>query len=487
MPSSSEWVGFTVGAESKKARIEVAPEHPFRIAILGDFSGRGAQGAVNDVPIARRRAHLIDRDNFEEVLAAIEPSVGEGLTIREMDDFHPDHLYESVPVFRALRNLRKRLADPATFPEAAGELLGVSKGGGAAPVAPEVSGKDLLEDILGGPAPARPAPPRDDFQKYLKDIVSPHLVAGQDPRQPELLAQVDAAATREMRSLLASPAFKTVESLWRSVFFLVRSLETSEDLQVSLIDISRDELVHDLLAEDKDLESTGMYKLLVEETGEWSVLAAAFTFGPDTDDLILLARCAGVAKAAGAPWVAGAGSALVGSPSFATCSDPDDWAKQPHGGWEALRELPETRFVGLAAPRFLIRLPYGKSSDPCERFAFEEIDSPGDQHEAYLWANPAVACAQLLGEAFEKDGWDMRPGTAAEIYGLPLHLYKKDGEMVSKPCAEIALTERAANRMLDTGIMPLASIRGSDRIRLLRMQSIAQPATGLAGRWTGAK
>jgi len=32
--------------------------------------------------------------------------------------------------------------------------------------------------------------------------------------------------------------------------------------------------------------------------------------------------------------------------------------------------------------------------------------------------------------------------------------------------------------------MPLISIKGSDRVRLARFQSIADPATALAGRWS---
>jgi two-component system phosphate regulon response regulator PhoB len=39
-------------------------------------------------------------------------------------------------------------------------------------------------------------------------------------------------------------------------------------------------------------------------------------------------------------------------------------------------------------------------ADPIDSFAFEEQGAPPD-HEAYLWGNPALACARLLGELFE--------------------------------------------------------------------------------------
>jgi type VI secretion system protein ImpC len=77
----------------------------------------------------------------------------------------------------------------------------------------------------------------------------------------------------------------------------------------------------------------------------------------------------------------------------------------------------------------------------------------------------------------------MRPGAVQEIDGLPAHTYREDGEVQLKPCAEVLLTEDAAEILLDRGIMPLASIKGTDRVRLVRFQSVAAPPAPLAGRW----
>ena len=51
------------------------------------------------------------------------------------------------------------------------------------------------------------------------------------------------------------------------------------------------------------------------------------------------------------------------------------------------------------------------------------------------------------------------------------------------PCAEVLLTERAAEIVLERGLMPLLSFRDRDRIRLARFQSVREPLTALAGRW----
>ena len=51
------------------------------------------------------------------------------------------------------------------------------------------------------------------------------------------------------------------------------------------------------------------------------------------------------------------------------------------------------------------------------------------------------------------------------------------------PCAEVVLSDRAAEIILDGGLMPVLSLRDQDVVRLARFQSIADPLAPLAGRW----
>ena len=174
---------------------------------------------------------------------------------------------------------------------------------------------------------------------------------------------------------------------------------------------------------------------------------------------------------------------MLGCGSFAETLEPRRWHPATADSWHALRRLPQATWLGLALPRFLLRLPYGKETGATEDFAFEEF-GPAPRHEHYLWANAGLACAYLLGEAFSESGWDLRPGEVSEISGLPMHTYRTDGESYLKPCAEALLSEHAAEAILDQGLMPLVSIKGSDAVRLIRFQSIAEPARALSGRWS---
>jgi type VI secretion system protein ImpC len=77
----------------------------------------------------------------------------------------------------------------------------------------------------------------------------------------------------------------------------------------------------------------------------------------------------------------------------------------------------------------------------------------------------------------------MEQGLLQDIDGLPLHVYQEDGETKIKPCAEAVLTFNTAEKILDKGLMPIVSFKDTDRVRLVRYQSIASPPTHLRGRW----
>src|ERR1017187_2561478 len=135
-----------LGIESEPAR-EHSSGDPFRIVLIGDFGGRANRRA----PRGNREPMEIDPDNFEDVMARLETGLeltaGEApvaLRFRELDDFHPDHLYASLPLFQTLRQTRAELANPATFRAMAARLRPDPTSSSSAPAA---RGGSLLDQI----------------------------------------------------------------------------------------------------------------------------------------------------------------------------------------------------------------------------------------------------------------------------------------------------------------------------------------------------
>jgi type VI secretion system protein ImpC len=492
------------------------PQDPFRILIMGDFTGRANRGITSSgSPLANQRPIRVDRDNFDAlmgklgvnlalpVLGPTAPPVVIGFS--ELEDFHPDHLFDRLEVFQALKDTRASLENPATFAAVAGDLkkTGIHAEKTPSPAAsknvpdgkPEPVSGNLLDEIIaqtpGEQAGTGSIAPPSEWQSFLREIVRPHLVSDPHPRQVEMIAAVDAAAGELMRLILHHPDFSALEAAWKALYFLVSRLETDALLKLYLLDISKTELAKDL-ASVESLRSTGLFRLLVEQTLEtpgadpWAVLIGNYHFEKRVDDIEFLGRIAKIAKASGAPFIAAASDKMVCRDSLSKTPDPDDWepAANPAAiqAWLALRKLPEAAYIGLALPRFLLRLPYGANTDPVESFDFEEISSPAD-HESYLWGNAAFACALLLGQSFSSNGWQLRPGDLLDVSNLPLYLYKAEAESKLLPCAETLLTQRAAEMILDYGLMPLLSFLDQDTVRLARFQAITSPLTRLAGRW----
>ena len=420
---------------------------PMRLLVLGDFSG---SPVADRPPLATRPTQQVDLDNVDNVMRRLRPRVrlasGE-VEFQQIDDFHPDALYRRLELFQALRTARSK---------------------------PAADGGDVLGRLIGKPSEAgvaRAATPANPIDALIHQIVAPHIVKDTSAETAAYVSAVDAAIAEQMRALLHDPGFQSLEAAWRGVHWLISNLELDENLQLHLFDVTRDELIADIVASQGRLAETGLHGALVDRwrnvpgSQGWSALIGLLSFGPSDADIGLLAALGLVASQAGGPLLAGADPALTGSDGLA--------------GWQALRRSEAARWIALAAPRLLLRLPYGGSSDPVETFTFEEFVGP-PVHEELLWGSASLAMAVLLGRSFTARGWDMEPGDEREIGNLPAYTFVRDGEREMYPGAERFLTESQIQAILQSGVVPLASRRDSHAVVAIRFQSIADPPAALA-------
>jgi type VI secretion system protein ImpC len=506
MSNRFDFGGVNLRASEESAVAQPTSETPFCIAILGDFSGRENRGLIEPKTVGERRPYSVDRDNFDEVLLRLRPELhlpterGTPLVFRfsELDDFHPDRLFENE-AFQKLKALRERMQDPSAFAEIADEVG----------LRPRSAPRESESRRISAPSPARlasgslldemieqtearvalePARKTGEIQEFARQLAAKYSVSAPDPRQPDVVAAVDRAIGDTMRAILHHPDFQALEAIWRATFLLVRQIESGPQLKIYLIDISKQELAADLMSSN-DLSKSGAFRLLVEKAVDtpgadpWTIVVGNFKFGSGNEDMDLLAKLAAVAQRAGAAFMGGADPSLLGCSSFEATPHPRDWSKSmSQDSWEQLRSRPESASVALALPRFLLRLPYGQETSPLESFEFEEFPGP-PSHNEYLWGNSAFVVALLLGQSFSEAGWEMRPGNLSQIENLPLHTYRVEGDSQLKPCAEVLLTEEAVEHILDHGLIPLVSYKGRDSVRVGRFQSIAEPHRPLAGRW----
>ncbi|MDM7922073.1 MAG: type VI secretion system contractile sheath large subunit [Pyrinomonadaceae bacterium] len=479
-------------------RTGLVEEPPFRLLALGDWSGDAERG-----PLAGRPLIEIDRDNFDEVIerlgTRLELNIAGGsiaLEFRSLDDFHPDALFRSVPMFEELRDLRRRLNNESTFNSAAREVrdsFGISAASEAAAEPTEAPPADnLLDAILTQPSGGAAAPKpglSPDLGRLVGELVRPHLVSVDGAERSQLVAAVDEAIGGLMRAVIHDRRFQELEAAWRGLHFMVKRTETSTDLKVFILDISKAELLEDLKSA-ASLSETTLYKHVVHDAVEtpgadpWAAVLGNYAFEPIVDDVAGLIRISKISAGATISFISHMRPDVLGVRSLAEHSDPAEWRFASDDNavklWEALRDQSESVYLAMAMPRFLARLPYGKDTDPAETISFEEFtETPA--HDQYVWANPAFAVGQLIAESHSAYGWQMGRAFKQDIEGLPVHIYKDGTETVFKPCSEVLLSQIACERMMDHGIMPLVSYKNTDRVKLARFQSIAD--TAMKGIW----
>lgn len=471
----------------------------FRIAVLGDFSGRANRGEMETgAELAQRKPIKLDADNFDAVIrsfgAVLQLPVGAdgssvALAPRSLDDLHPDALYETMEVFSELSALRLRLENPKTFRAAARELSasrGVPHASPEPPRGKRARGSAIRVDaklsdfarLIGRPTVAHGA--SSPVDELVCRALAPYWVEAEDPDRERLTAAVDRALSAAMRDVLHHPDLQALESAWRALDLLVRRVETGTRLQIVLYDISAEELAADLSATDA-MEDTGLYRLLVEQPaldaleGPLSALIGNFTFEMTPPHAELLGRMARIAAAARAPFIAAIG------PDCAS-TRTEDLHPLVTRAWDALRALPEASFVALTVPRFLLRTPYGSKTEPIESFAFEEFDAHVGL-KALLWGNSAILAAVLLAEEFQRQGHRLKLGRILSMDELPCFFYvDSDSDQIALPCTERLLTERKSTHVSQQNFIPVLAIKNRPEVRLAGFRSLA--GNDLAGPWT---
>ena len=514
MPGQIEFSFKSANVQNRPA-FKRTPNTAMRILMLGDFGGKSNSGlSVNDNSAVDWSIIRIDIDNFAAVMSRIasklqlqlgnDTSPAIPIIFREMEDFHPDTLFQKLEIFQGLSQLRDRLRNPATFAEAAEELRNSIQFSLATPAQEQTHAavKATLEDdaatfdrLLGARSRDREESSRISAEtvasNYIKNIVAEYIIPDAPPFKDIYIKAVDDAIGAKMRQLLHHPDFQALEAAWRSLNMLVTSLETGEHLSLHLLDVTKEALFTDLSSAGENLQASRLYSLLVEQGidsfgGEpWSLMVGNHTFSASAEDVNLLAALGVVASHVGGPFLAAIDPNVLGCRSLVDNPDSHDWLgmeQEVAQRWQALRHSSAASWLGLALPRLLMRLPYGPDTDAVDGFNFEEMTS-ALEHEDFLWGNPAFYCALLIARSFSEQGWAMQLGDYLEIDDLPAYIIKQHDESVLQPCAEVCLSDKTMEKILNQGIMPFISHRRSNIVRLARFQSVAEPLKALAGPW----
>jgi type VI secretion system protein ImpC len=305
-----------------------------------------------------------------------------------------------------------------------------------------------------------------------------------------MIAELDRKLSEQTNAIMHHEDFKALEGTWRGLHYLVNNTETDENLKIRVLNVSKNDLKKNLKKfEGTSWDQSPIFKKMYDDEfgtpgGEpYGCVIGDYHFDHSPEDVKMLGNMAQIASAMHAPFIAGAAPSVLGMDSWQELSNPRDLTKKfqtaEYAAWRSLRESEDARYLGLAMPRFLSRLPYGARTSPVEDFDFEE-DTEGADHNKYVWSNAAYTMGVNITRAFKQYGWCARIRGAESggmVEGLPVHSFPTDDGGVDMKCpTEIAITDRREAELAKNGFMPLSHYKNTDYAVFMGAQSLQKPA-----------
>lgn len=305
-----------------------------------------------------------------------------------------------------------------------------------------------------------------------------------------IIAEIDLKLSEQINLILHHEEFQNLESAWRGLHYLVNNTETDEKLKLRFMGISKDELRRNMKRyKGISWDQSPLFKQIYEEEygqlgGEpYGCLVADYHFDHSAPDVDLLSSIGKVAASAHMPFITGASPSVMQMDSWQELANPRDLTRiftqnLEYAAWNSLRQSEDSRYIGLAMPRFLARLPYGISSNPVDNFNFEET-TEGADHSKYVWANAAYAMAVNINRSFKNYGWcTMIRGveSGGVVESLPCHTFPTDDGGIDMKCpTEIAISDRREAELAKNGFIPLVHRKNTDYAAFIGAQSLQKP------------
>lgn len=349
----------------------------------------------------------------------------------------------------------------------------------------------LLDEIM---AQSRMAPSDDGYDVAKKGVAAfiENLI-GSDQNEElvnkalvdKMLVELDKKISGQMDEILHNPTFQEMESSWRGLKLLIDRTDFRENIKIELLHATKQELLDDFDFAPEVVQS-GFYKHVYSSGyGQFGgepvgAIIGNYAFTPSSPDMKLLQYVASVGAMAHTPFISSVAPEFFGIDSYLELPELKDlnsvFESPRYTKWRSLRESEDARYLGLTAPRFLLRVPYDPAENPIKSFNYREDVSAS--HEHYLWGNTAYAMASRLTDSFAKYRWCpniIGPQSGGAVEDLPVHLYESMGTLSAKIPTEVLITDRKEFEMAEEGFIALTMRKGSDNAAFFSANSIQKP------------
>jgi type VI secretion system protein ImpC len=300
----------------------------------------------------------------------------------------------------------------------------------------------------------------------------------------EVIARIDKMVNDQLNEIIHHEQFKTLESNWRSLNDLIQNTNFRANIMIDVLDVSKDELFEDFEANAVDITGSALFKkIYIAEYDQYGgkpygAMIGGYEFDHTPSDEFWLKIMGKVAAASHAPYVGAVSTKFFGCNNIdelAAIKDLEGLMNHPkYSSWTKLRNSEEAAYIGLALPKYITRLPYNPTTNPCGSLNFEE-KVVGNNNADYLWGSSAFLFAQNMVKSFAGSGWCQYirgPKGGGLVAGLPVHSFNIRGEEEIKIPVEMAIPDYRELEFANAGFMPLVYRKGTGDACFFSCQSI---------------
>ncbi|WP_261319233.1 type VI secretion system contractile sheath large subunit [Microbulbifer agarilyticus] len=293
-----------------------------------------------------------------------------------------------------------------------------------------------------------------------------------------LVVELDTLVSEQLNKILHTPKFQRLEASWRGLYLLVQEAPSAQNIKTKLLDLSWRDLARDI-ERAPDFDQSGFFHLIYNEEfgtpggepyglllGDYYISHRPYE-GHPYDDVFTLKGIAHTAAAAFAPFVCSAAPQLFGVDHYNDLAKPMDYSEifreKHYIRWNSLRELEDSRFIGITLPQVLMREPYTKGFTGYKGLRFQE-QVTGSDGGKYLWGNSVFALGTVLMREFDEVGWFSHiRGVARDHLGgglvtqLPALGYHIDSTpQFKRMSTSILITDFVERELSDLGFISLS-------------------------------
>lgn len=310
-----------------------------------------------------------------------------------------------------------------------------------------------------------------------------------------LILQLDETINRQLDEILADETFQRLEAIWRGLHMLLQAKGNDTQIKIKLLDISLAELSKDLLNAMEFDQSQLFKKIYTNEFDQaggepMGLLIGDYYFSHQSsaevrDSVAVLENLAKIAASAFCPMVVGASANLFGLNTFAEFTPHLQFQKyfqqKEYQRWQQLRSQEDLRFIGLALPKILLRLPYNHRVALEHRFYRQNTQG----NKTHLFGNAAFAFAVVVIQAFKTSGWfaDIRGIHPDKVSGGVLsnlvrdHFPLSEMNLHTSLATEVYFNDQQEKQLADLGLLPLCDVPLHDYAVFYSCQSLQSAKT----------